>query len=342
MYGAAVLAVSVIPAFAFLAYIMYMDRREPEPLGFVLRVAALGSLSALAALLAEILLDRAPLFHGEGLGPLLLVSFVQVAPVEEACKLGVVLLFVWRSPYFNEENDGIVYTGASALGFALLENLAYVFENGIGTGILRAFSAMPLHVFTGVILGYHVGIARFAASRDAARTMVGRGFAVAYLLHGVYDALALSGSAAALLLLPLLAGVAAFGVIFLQKGRKLSLARWLGFRGSEAGGTPSVAALETAAPRAASPRARKAPIWMAAISRSLLLASGLFWLLLFLGIYAPETGPGTTEAVLGGVLLTAIPLSLGVVLEAGYRRRKRRWKAARAEEPGARSGGATA
>ena len=55
----------------------------------------------------------------------------------------MVLLFVWGNPNFNEENDGVVYVGASAIGFAVLENIAYVVQNGIGTGVLRAMAPLP-------------------------------------------------------------------------------------------------------------------------------------------------------------------------------------------------------
>jgi len=86
------------------------------------------------AFAAELALKGMPVFRGQGLRTSFLVSFLQIAPVEEACKLAVVLLFVWKSPHFYKENDGIVYMGSSALGFALLENIAYVVEHGLGTG----------------------------------------------------------------------------------------------------------------------------------------------------------------------------------------------------------------
>ena len=226
LYTVAVLVVSMAPALAFLVLILALDRREPEPLALVLEVLGLGAASAVVAAVLELLLEGLPLFGVPGMAGAAAVAFLQVAPVEEACKLAVVLLFAWRKPSFNEENDGIVYTGAAAIGFALLENIIYVARFGLGTGAARAFSAIPLHVFTAVLVGLAVGRARFAASRVARGRLVLGGFALAWVVHGLYDLLALSGSALVLLLLPLLAGLAAFGILALKKGRRLSLARW--------------------------------------------------------------------------------------------------------------------
>ena len=153
LYTLAVLVVSVAPALAFLVLILALDRREPEPLALVLKVIGLGAVSAIPAAIVEMVLEGLPLFSLTGIAGAAAVAFIQVAPVEEACKLAVVLLYAWRKPAFNEENDGIVYAGASAIGFALLENVIYVARLGLGTGAARAFSAIPLHVFTAVLVG---------------------------------------------------------------------------------------------------------------------------------------------------------------------------------------------
>ena len=316
LYAVAVLVVSMAPALAFLVHILALDRREPEPLALVLEVLGLGAASAVAAAAIEFLLQGLPLFGMPGMAGAAAVAFLQVAPVEEACKLAVVLLFAWRKPSFNEENDGIVYTGASAIGFALLENVIYVARFGLGAGAARAVSAVPLHVFTAVLLGLAVGRARFASPRAARRRLVTGGFALAWAVHGLYDLLALSGSALALLLLPLLAGLAAFGILALKKGRRLSLARW---------GSAPVPAAETAHPAAPSPpRPARTHRWMPVVSRILLAASALFWILLAAGLWFAEAEAEPGSVVLGGIMLTVLPVSLGVGLETGWRRQKRR------------------
>jgi RsiW-degrading membrane proteinase PrsW (M82 family) len=325
MYPIAVLAVSAAPALAFLLLILRMDRQEPEPLGLVLRVIALGAVSAIVAALFELALGGVPLFHAPGLLGAAASSFIQIAPVEELCKLGVVLLFVWRNAQFNEENDGIVYVGSSALGFALFENILYVAQKGIGTGVLRAFSAIPLHVFAGIILGMYVGRAKFAPD-DGTRTMlIVKGFLLVWFFHGLYDTFAQSGSALSLLLLPLIVGVSSFGIIALRKGRRASLLRWTGAAGA-------VGAAGTETPRPVAQIVSRPPAWMAVISRLLLAACGGFWLLLLIGLAFPSSG-GAGEALLGGILLTLIPGCIGVLLEIGYQKRKRALRSLNSRRP---------
>jgi len=332
LYTVAVLVVSAAPALAFLVLILALDRREPEPLALVLKVMGLGAASAVPAGVAELLLEGLPLFALPGVAGAAAVGFIQVAPVEEACKLAPVLLFAWRKPAFDEENDGIVYAGASAIGFALLENVIYVARLGLGAGAARAFSAIPLHVFTAVLVGLHVGRARFAASRAARASLVLRGGALAWFVHGLYDMLAMSGSALALLLLPLLAGLAAFGIVALRKGRRLSLARW----GSGPALVPPNSVSEDAAVPAMAPspvprRSRRAAPThrcMPVVSRLLLAASALFWILLVAGLWFTESGAEPGSAVLGGIMLTVIPVSMGVILEAAWQKRRRRSRGA--------------
>jgi len=318
MRALAVLAVSAAPAVAFLLLILRMDRREPEPLRLVLQVIGLGAAGSILAGLAELALEGLPLFQASGFAGALAVSFLQVAPIEEACKLGVVMLFAWGKPAFNEENDGIVYAGASAFGFAVLENILYVMKSGIGTGVLRAFTSIPLHIFTGIVAGLFIGRARFADTVRRRTLLILAGFALAWLFHGLYDSFAMSGSALALLILPVVAGVSAFGVIALQSGRKMSLLRWDG-KANVNRELPAPA--DAAAHRHRPHRVQR---WMAVVSRILLAGSVLFWALLAVGITGDRSGRSRGDTILGGIVLTLIPVVLGAVLEWSYWAQKKK------------------
>ncbi|HEY9593095.1 MAG TPA: PrsW family glutamic-type intramembrane protease [Spirochaetia bacterium] len=308
MYTTILWIVSAAPAVVFLLLIMRMDREEPEPLSLVVRVIGLGAVAAIVASFVERMLGVIPLFHARGLGGAAASAFLQVAPVEELAKLAVVLLFVWRNPNFNEENDGIVYVGASAIGFALLENVGYVFQNGIDTGIVRAFTAVPLHVFTAVIMGLNVGRARFAPEGPRRTGLIVLGFLIAWAVHGAYDTLAMEESGVPILILPIVAGVATFGVMALKRGRRLSVRRWRGEGFFE--------------PRAA--RTARAPRWMAVVGRILIVGSAVFWGFLLLGFFALGTLETLAYALVGGLVLTFFPLSIGIILEVMYRRWRRR------------------
>jgi protease PrsW len=310
MYTIGLLVVSAAPALAFLLVVLRMDRREPEPLALVARVVGLGAAAAVVAALVEGALDGISLFHAPGLAGPAAESFLLIAPVEELAKLSVVLLFVWGNPNFNEENDGVVYVGASAIGFALLENIAYVVHNGMGTGVLRAFTSIPLHVFTAVILGLFVGRAHFAPAASTRIRLIVTGFLIAWAAHGAYDTLAMSRGPLAALLLPLLAGLAAFGIMAMRKGRRLSLLRW-------GGGVPPSA---PAAPALHPPRSHR---WMSVVGRVLLGLCAAFWILFFIGIAQPSYRHDVGIAILGAAFMTFLPAALGILLEISYHRHRR-------------------
>ncbi len=317
--------IAILPPLAFMLYIHRLDRIEEEPHGLILKALVLGAIAVIPAALVEVLLGMIPIFSAGGIIGAALKSFIVIAPIEEAVKLGVVLLFIWNSSHFNEENDGIVYTGAAAIGFALLENIFYVLQSGLGTGIMRAVTSIPLHTFTGVLMGYFVGIAKFAPDTGKRNRTVWTGFVIAYLIHAVYDTLVLSATAAALLIIPLVVALFVFGIIYLKKGAEFSARRWN--REAPEGTTAAKAApvpTKEAAPDEKSSR-QVTGTYKAVIARILLALCAGFWVLLIIGMMAnpKDPLPGVLELIAGGVILTALPAIIGVMLEVSYRRHRK-------------------
>lgn len=111
-------------------------------------------------------------------------AFLIAAIPEEAIKLLVIRGYSARNAHFDEPMDGIVYGVTAALGFAALENVFYVLEGGLHVALLRSFTAVPLHVVAGAILGNAVAQAKFGPAR---RGVLLNGFANAVALHGLYD-----------------------------------------------------------------------------------------------------------------------------------------------------------
>ncbi|OPL18092.1 MAG: hypothetical protein AVO35_06195 [Candidatus Aegiribacteria sp. MLS_C] len=299
---------AVAPPVAFLVYILRRDRVEPEPLGLVLKMLFLGCLSVIPAMVMELLFTDLPLFNGTGIAGSALKSFLLVAPVEEAVKLLTVLLFVWRNENFDQRGDGIVYTGTVAIGFAMAENLMYVLGRGWLIGVLRAVTSIPSHTFTGVLMGCFVGAAKFASNRkDRARFLV-TGFLVAWLFHGAYNTFALSGTAAALLVVPLVIALFMLGSRSIRKNMVISGGR------------------EKAVPAAPvkAGAARRARRWHKVAGRTLLVLSGIFWVLVGLGLLLDDMDSREAfHVILGTMVLTAVPFSLGIILEIAHRRRAR-------------------
>lgn len=116
-----------------------------------------------------------------------IMSFVVAALVEEVGKFLVLWFYCARHSAFDEPIDGIVYGVAASLGFALVENVMYVFgnEQSMAVAAMRAFTAVPLHAFCGVIMGTCIGIAKFQRRQRAVWIVLGLAGAIA--LHGFYD-----------------------------------------------------------------------------------------------------------------------------------------------------------
>ena len=188
------LGVAVAPAI-FLVYFLWLrDKFEREPLKLVWKAFWFGAFAVVPAFILEAYI-MVPLGHAlgysSGFESTLWQAFIVAGLVEEACKAVFTRWAVWRNHNFNEPMDGIVYFGAGALGFATLENVLYVLQGGLATGLDRAFLSAPGHALFGVIMGYHFGLYRFGPAGSRGSNLL-LGIAVPVMLHGAYDVIALN------------------------------------------------------------------------------------------------------------------------------------------------------
>lgn len=173
-----------------LWYIRRLDKYEPEPWNLIGVAFFAGCLSVIPAIIIESLLGT----RGAGFAGTIFSAFIVAGLTEEVCKGGLAYLFMWRKPQFNEVMDGIVYFGVAHMGFAITENLMYILVKPGGnvvTALMTAFArtttAVPLHVINGMIMGYHLGVARFARTPAERAKNFALGIGLPVLLHGVYD-----------------------------------------------------------------------------------------------------------------------------------------------------------
>ncbi len=178
---------AVLPGLLICWYIYRADRYQHEPKFLLLLAFLSGAVATLPIIrLEEWLSQYAPLWQADRLTELL-VRAVFTALSEEVVKFLALLLLFFPWAFFDEPMDGIVYAVVIAMGFATTENLFYALEYGLGTSILRAFTAVPAHLVFAIIMGYYVGLAKFRARRRNRLLLVGLGLAVA--THSVYDLL---------------------------------------------------------------------------------------------------------------------------------------------------------
>lgn len=122
--------------------------------------------------------------------------FVGVAIIEEGCKWLITYLLSYNSKYFDEYFDIVLYSVFVALGFACFENITYVFRNGLSTGFIRLFTAVPAHCFFGILMGEYLGLAKISelnGNIKLKRKNILLSIFLPSILHCVYNYFALSG-----------------------------------------------------------------------------------------------------------------------------------------------------
>lgn len=119
-----------------------------------------------------------------------LVYFGVVALAEEGFKMIALATQTWKNPNFNFKYDGIVYAVFVGMGFAIFENIKYVLEYGLLTGILRAMTAIPGHCAFAIIMGTFYGSAKYFQSvKNKKMQVICMLYAIIIPIigHGLYD-----------------------------------------------------------------------------------------------------------------------------------------------------------
>lgn len=182
---------AIAPGLLICWYIYRMDKYEREQPFPLFASFWLGALATLGVIKLETWATYTSWLQGEGILFTLFSSFIVVALTEELVKYLCLYIYPYRSRFFNEPMDGIVYAVMIGMGFATLENLMYALQYGLETIILRAFTAVPAHAAFAVIMGYYFGKAKFEENLKVRRKRLLFALLAPLLIHGVYDFLIL-------------------------------------------------------------------------------------------------------------------------------------------------------
>ena len=139
------LILALAPGIGIIIYIYLKDIHEPEPIGQLIFGFMLGVLSMLLATGITYLIYQNIHFDQKSFGDMAIKAFAIVALVEEGSKYLFIRGILYPNDNFNEPFDGIIYSVMVGMGFALTENLIYVFNGDGGTALVRMFSAVPAH-----------------------------------------------------------------------------------------------------------------------------------------------------------------------------------------------------
>ncbi|WP_379162281.1 glutamic-type intramembrane protease PrsW [Paenibacillus sp. sgz5001063] len=177
-----VISSAVAPGLALLTFFYLKDKYDQEPLLIVLKVFLLGLL-----IVFPIMIIQRGLVLGLDGGPYV-DSFLISSGVEEGLKWFVLYHMIYNHTEFDEPYDGILYAVAISLGFATLENVMYAWYShaSIGSMFMRALLPVSGHAMFGVIMGYHMGRAKFSGGVKTKGILI-MSLLLPWLWHGIYD-----------------------------------------------------------------------------------------------------------------------------------------------------------
>jgi RsiW-degrading membrane proteinase PrsW (M82 family) len=177
------LALSVAPALAICIFIYWKDKFEKEPKKLLVLSFFLGIVSLIPVLFLEIAAMKFGLNAKGNIIQTAIYSFFGIGLIEEGCKYFFIRIGPYRSKAFNEPFDGITYSVMVSMGFAAVENIAYVMDGGYKTAIFRILTAVPAHATFGIIVGYYLGLQKIKGIKSIGI----KGLLFASTLHAAYD-----------------------------------------------------------------------------------------------------------------------------------------------------------
>lgn len=185
MNALALFALALAPGAAIMLYIYLKDKHEREPVGLLLISFLYGGLSAIMTLFISWPVEALIILKPDDAVHQFFNAFFKVALIEEFSKFFFVRFILFNNRNFNEPFDGIVYAIMVSMGFATLENVLYVYQFGLATGILRMFTAVPAHATFAIIMGFFLGKAKFSHRKVLYYSIMA--LLAASLFHGSYD-----------------------------------------------------------------------------------------------------------------------------------------------------------
>ena len=186
-----------------LAY-LWLDRWEPEPPRLLVLAFLWGaSIAVVVSVVLELVIDPAT---GAGRTASFASVVISAPLIEEAAK-GMFLLLMMTGRRRNELNsmtDCLVYAGVTAAGFAWLEDILYIADGeslagSLVTAALRLIMAPFAHPLFTTAIGIGVYFALQQRSAAAKVCYIVAGYAVAVIVHGLWNGSSLLGLGAYLL-----------------------------------------------------------------------------------------------------------------------------------------------
>lgn len=224
MHYLIILVLAFAPGIFWLWLIYRADKYRPEPRFLVVRTFLWGMAVAVPIAIIESILYPSPGSLQDtsqlSIGTAAYVAFIVAGLTEELGKFVVIKQTMFKSRFFDEPMDGIVYPAAAALGFASLENVAYLLGTGWETILLRGAFSVVAHVLFSAVWGYPLATSKVRHGRI--RWFVWLWLIAAMAAHGVFDFLLFTQSWYSLLVIPLFIGGVVIFVMVIRHANRIS------------------------------------------------------------------------------------------------------------------------
>ena len=188
------LLTALLPVILIGLYIYFKDKnKEPKKLLFGLFTSGIGSI-IITLIITMILNSIFPILveNRENLNliELLFNVFIGISLVEEFSKWIFTYFIGYNNKEYDHIYDMIVYAVYVSLGFAAVENIMYVLQQGMTVAIMRALLAVPGHACYGIFMGYFLTLAKLAeknGNKKISNKNKCLSIIVPTILHGIYD-----------------------------------------------------------------------------------------------------------------------------------------------------------
>ena len=180
--------IAITPAIAIIVGIYLSDRYDREPLKTLLLTYILGALAVIPTIFVEQFLSYFNVFPG--VFGAFYTAFIVAGFTEEYFKRLVVLKTAYKTKYFNEKLDGIVYSVFSSMGFATVENVIYVvyrYSYNPYIGLYRGVLSVPAHGVFAVTMGYYLSLAKFSQEEGRKKRNYRKSLYMPIIFHGIFD-----------------------------------------------------------------------------------------------------------------------------------------------------------
>ena len=179
-------ALAVAPGIAICLYIYFKDKYNREPRRLLIWSFILGVLCVIPPAIIQVSVEKSGLIGNSGsIAGTAIFAYLVVAVSEEFSKFLVLRFYCYPKKAFDDPFDGIIYAVMVGMGFATIENVGYVYDNGIVVGLMRLFLSVPAHATFAILMGYFVGLAKFNSAKSGWYLFLGLFLAIFF--HGTYD-----------------------------------------------------------------------------------------------------------------------------------------------------------